>query len=45
MLFTMDGENWPLVVDEPVESENLLVDIQDFRKVTDNVKGIYKHTL
>lgn len=45
MSFTMNRENWPLVVDEPIEFENLLVEVQDFRKIMDKFKGIYKHTL
>ena len=45
MSFTMNRENWPLVVDESIEFENLLVEVQDFRKIMDKFKGIYKLTL
>ena len=34
LLDPMNRENWPLVVDEPVE-------VQDFRKITHHIRGIY----
>jgi len=35
MFVTMNGENWLLVTDEPVE-------VQDFRKITNFFGGIYR---
>ena len=32
---TMSGKNWRLVADEPVE-------VQDYRKFTDQIRGIYR---
>ena len=34
----MNGENWLLVIDEPIEFEEKPVEVQDFRRVTDHVK-------
>jgi hypothetical protein len=33
----MNGENRPLVTDEPVEFEKEPVHVQEFRKITDNI--------
>jgi hypothetical protein len=35
---TMNGQNWPLVVDDPVEFEKKSVEVQDFKKPTDYFK-------
>ena len=37
----MNGENWPLVTDEPVEFEKEPVEVQDFRKITHHFRRIY----
>ena len=37
----MTGENRQLVTDEPVEFEKYPVEVQDFRKITENFRGIY----
>jgi hypothetical protein len=38
----MQGGNQPLVTDEPVEFEEKLVEVQDFRgNITDRFRGIY----
>ena len=37
----MNGENRLLVTDEPVEFEKQPVEVQDFRKITDHLRGIY----
>ena len=38
----MNKEIRPLVTNEPVEFENKFVEeVQDFRKITDNLRGIY----
>ena len=37
----MNGENRPLITDEPVEFEKLPVEVQDFRKIADHFRGIY----
>ena len=37
----MTGENRQLVIDEPVEFEKWLVEVQDFRRITDHFRGIY----
>jgi hypothetical protein len=36
------GKNWQLVTNEPVEFEKKLVDVQDFKKITDHFRGFYK---
>ena len=38
----MNRENQPLVTDEPVEFEKYLVEVQDFRKITDHFRGIQR---
>ena len=38
----MIGENWQLVTDEPVEIEKSPVEVQDFRKITDRFRRIYR---
>ena len=38
----MIGENRQLVTDEPVEFEKLPVKVQDYMKITDHFKGIYR---
>ena len=38
----MNGENWLLVIDEPVEFEKLLVEVQDFRKIYVCLRGMYE---
>ena len=35
------GENRQLVTDEPVEFDKQLVDVQDCRKITHHIRGIY----
>ena len=37
----MNGENWLLVTDEPIEFEKWLVEVQDFMTITDHFRGIY----
>ena len=37
---TMNGDNRPLVTDEPVEFENEPVEVQDSRKTADQFRGI-----
>ena len=37
----MIGENWQLVTDEPGEFEKSPVEVQDFRRITDHLGGIY----
>ena len=41
MSFTMNMENQPLVIDEPIEWE-LWVEVQDFKKFSVNLKRIYQ---
>ena len=36
----MNGENWLLITDEPVEFENLSDEAPNFKKVTDCFRGI-----
>ena len=38
---TNQQENRPLVTDSPVEFEESLVEVQDFRKITDHFREIY----
>ena len=38
----MVGKNWRLVTNEPVEFENSLVAVQDFKIITDHSRGIYR---
>jgi hypothetical protein len=38
----MIGENRQLVTYEPVEFEILPVEVQDYKKLTDHLRGIYK---
>ena len=40
----MNGENRPLVTDEPVEVEEKLVKVQDYRKSTHNLEEIIEYT-
>ena len=35
------GENWPLVIDGPIEFKKLPVEGQGFRKITDHFREIY----
>ena len=37
----MNGENWPLVTNEPVEFEKSPVEVQDFGIIIDRFRGIY----
>ena len=37
----MNGENRPLITDEPIEFEKQLVEVQDFRKMTHHFRRIY----
>ena len=30
---SMNGENWPLVIDEPIEFETYMIQIQDFKNI------------
>ena len=39
---TMIGANRQLVSHEPVEFEKQLVEVQDSRKITDCLEGLYK---
>jgi hypothetical protein len=42
-LGSMIGENWQLATYEPVEFEKQpLVEVQDFRIITDHFRGIYE---
>ena len=38
----MNTENRQLVTDEPVGFEKLPVEVQDFRKITNRFRGIYR---
>ena len=38
----MTGENRQLVTDEPVEFRKQPVEVQDYRKITDHFRGIYR---
>ena len=38
----MNGENRPLVTYEPVEFEISPVEVQEFRKITDRFRGVYR---
>ena len=38
----MIGENQQLVTNEPVEFEKEPVEVQDYRKITDHFRGIYR---
>ena len=38
---TMNGENEPLVTDEPIEYEEKPVEVQGFMKINDHFRGIY----
>ena len=38
----MTGEKQQLGTDEPVEFEEKPVEIQDCRKITDHIRGIYR---
>ena len=38
----MIGEHWKLVTNEPVEFEKELVEVQDYKKITNHFKGICK---
>jgi hypothetical protein len=38
----MIGENWQLITYEPVEFEKLLVEIQDYMKITNRFRGLYR---
>ena len=38
----MTGENRQLVTDEPVEVEKYTVEVQDFRKISDRFREIYR---
>ena len=42
MLGIMNRENQPLATDELVEFEELLVELQDFRKTTYHFRGIQR---
>jgi hypothetical protein len=37
----MNGENQPLVTNEPVEFEKEPIEFQDLRKITHHFRGIY----
>ena len=37
----MKGESWLLVTDASVKFENLSVEVQEFKKIIDNYRGIY----
>ena len=36
----MNRENWLLVTDEALEFEKKPVDVQDFKKITDRIRGM-----
>ena len=38
----MDGENHPLVDNEPVEFEKYSVEVQDFKNIPERYRGIYE---
>ena len=38
----MNGKNRTLVADEPIEVEKITLEVQDFRKIIDHVRGIYR---
>jgi hypothetical protein len=38
----MNGENRSLVADEPIEVEKITLKVQNFRKITEPVRGIYR---
>ena len=38
----MIGKNWQLITNEPVEFEKWPVEVEDCRKITDNLRGIYR---
>ena len=40
----MDGENWPRLIDEPVKFKNQLVQVQDFRIITNHFEDIIEYT-
>ena len=37
----MNGESRLLVTDEPVEFEKQLVEVEDFRKITNDFRAVY----
>ena len=39
---SMIGENRQLVTNEPVDFEKKPVEVEDFRKITDHFRGIYR---
>ena len=41
----MNGENRPLVTEEPIEFEKYLVEVQDFRKITYHLEESVEYTL
>ena len=41
----MNGENLPLVTDEPIEFEEKPLEVQDFKKCTNHSRGIYRINL
>ena len=42
VLSSMSGENQRLVADEPVEFEKQLVEVGDFKRITNHSRRIYK---
>ena len=38
----MNGENQPLVPDEPVEFETQPIEVQDFKIITNHFRGVYR---
>ena len=38
----MIGENRQLVTNEPIEFEKTPVEVQDYKKITDHFRGIYR---
>ena len=38
----MNGENQPVVADEPVEFDKWPIGVQDFGKITRRFRGIYR---